>query len=710
MPTMRIPHSQPDPAIFDMHEFLARPRFITRSVFSPSNTYGHAIYTGSIMRTLLNLPQVANKLSNVQGIRARLHIRIETSGTPYVFGRILANWLHTGGENALFENVSEIPIVSMTQRSCLYHTMIDPSSRDSVEMSLPFVHLSGLHMLRTDANYDSFGLHVLNPLKYNGPSVATNPTIVVLAWMTDVELLIPHLQSELTGGMSRAAPGSGVSIRGFASSFARGLADAALTAVGLGAPQLPDLPSTSSGTHILRTHSDQPQRSVSLSGHRVVENPITPMDPESDPMDFQSIARRECWISRIAWADGSSPGMLAAFAVAPGRQCDYGTHTPFGGTAQEFICLTPAGAIATCFRYWRGMAKFRIEVICNKFCRGKLRVRYMPYTTLSALTYVDEVGDIPAKIIDISDSTEVEMEIPWCLPIPWAKVHVNTDSQYSTVSANGFLVIDAYSGLESSGAGGVEINVFSSFPGLEVAVPAQIFGGDDIRIGVGSFAELQSGQAIDQYYNVRDLIKIQEPYFGATSGANEGEVQIYSIFAKPHYKSKLGSTSGMNLNLTGGITAQTRFSFLSSCFLAYTGSIRITVCELLSKPGTTTNPSWVNFARVVRMTQRSTTAYDRMLFSNYTKEIVNADYAVSSLVSVESSPSGAGGTFITTIDCPNTEINDFNITKFPVANANKYPAIDFILPTSQTSFIFTQAAGDDYALHHFQFVPAIFFG
>jgi hypothetical protein len=62
------------------------------------------------------------------------------------------------------------------------------------------------------------------------------------------------------------------------------------------------------------------------------------------------------------------------------------------------------------FRYWRGSLKFRFEVVCSKFHRGRLRLLYDP----KAVPNVADFNKNYQTILDLDESTDLTVEVHWC--------------------------------------------------------------------------------------------------------------------------------------------------------------------------------------------------------------------------------------------------------------------------------------------------------
>lgn len=132
------------------------------------------------MAALTSLTPIKDKIKHAKAIRAKLHVRLECNGSPYLLGRLIASWRYTGGSTPLFHNQTEIPLVAITQHSTLMNVKVDPSSRSSSEMSLPFLHMAGVHLLDAETPPDRFEVLVLNPVRTNSPTefVADRKSVV----------------------------------------------------------------------------------------------------------------------------------------------------------------------------------------------------------------------------------------------------------------------------------------------------------------------------------------------------------------------------------------------------------------------------------------------------------------------------------------------------------------------------------------------------
>ncbi len=674
-------------------DFLARPRYIGRFIWATSDVSGNNLAQVAILNTLLAKPEVINKVNGYAQIRCRLHVRVNINGSMYHGGRVLLNWGQSGGDsvNSIgYSPRSSIQLVTISQKSTLPHCWINPCAEKAYELSIPFVHSQGYYDLSFGASaYDMMRLTVVNPLAwYGGVGVAPSVSLTVYAWMTDVELCTPIVQqSELSGAMSNVVASFPRKIRGFASTFARAAVDVALTSAGLGNPA--DLPPVAPvrAAYLPRTKADGPTYCESIAAHRLVENPITPLTPEDDPMSFRTIASKEAHFSRISWTDNASPTGLAYFPVTP--MMVVSSTVSVAGTADLFTQLLPMGFVAFPFRYWRGTVRFRVEVVAPKLVRGMLRLRYLPRDYLVP-SFTTESGDVLTKYIDVSESCEIDMDIPFCAPSPWLQV----DLSYNSTTINGTFCIDIVEPLKSNGIG-VEVNVFASCPDLEVSTqePSSYF----FTRSLGSTTMIiPQAVVMDPSTNIRDIIKLPKKWrLYNSTGSPTAVAETFTFRAEPDYPVLGGVSEGAI------ITFLTPLAWYSSGFIASRGSVRYHVTG-------TAPASDLVLKSAELIAQEASGGVATLTMSNYQTQLEIGAHGLQVMKEVT-------GESAFSFEVPVLVPCDFRLARFDNSNVavsknasyvrvvfdTRASEVDDTLPTALVLI----SAGDDYSLDHFQFVP-----
>jgi hypothetical protein len=119
-----------------------------------------------------------------------------------------------------------------------------------------------------------------------------------------------------------------------------------------------------------------------------------------DPLAIGTIAKREAWFTKFDWAIGTQPNSLLWNAhVTPITFATTGT-VPTG-------FLFPPLAVAACpFEYWTGTIRYRFQVVCSTFHKGRLRISYDPQPGNTI-----EYNTAYTRIIDITNTQDFTIDI-----------------------------------------------------------------------------------------------------------------------------------------------------------------------------------------------------------------------------------------------------------------------------------------------------------
>lgn len=669
----------------DLNNFFARPRFLKRVLWQAADVHEASLSLGSIYDLWRANSSVANRLKNYSSIRLKLHVRLEVNGTPYHSGRLMCSWMHSGGRSEGNSFSTCARSMTLRQRSTLMNVKLDPTSKSAYELELPFASPFGyINLYDSTSYYDTFRVEVLNELS-SQLSPITAVTVNIYGWATEVELSVPALQSELSGAISKVVRDVPRVVRGFASTFARAGIDAGLSSVGLGSPQLPNLPSEAEPKMTVFGHSDQPCKSVTFGHRRLVEAPLDSLDGEGDNLDIEHFCGREALLGRVTWNVGGSPALLAGYVVHPGRIVDVvGTGT----------LLTPAGLVNSMFQYWKGDMEFRFEVVANKFVRGKLRARYIPRGGVFSQAYTDDVADVHSVLVDVSENTEFTIKAPYSSSRPWLSCGYLNDAATDLRVINGCVILEYVEPLQS--AVPIQINVYSRGVGMRFGNLSGVRNGHDYsaqNTPLSLEPQLQAGGVVEEYVSLRDAMKALEPacsFLGYDNG-DYAEVDLPTIPFSPLQTSGPAISNGTPGWLGIDYGRLTRLAAISSCFFGYTGSFRRALTETSTY--------------VTTKTSRTLFKADTVATGNLT--------GVASPIAEYFQNSDAVITFTTEnelasliVDVPQQTPVIFQVPKAYVASGISKSMI-YLYP-GKTDLVVFEGAGDDYALHFFQFVPFLF--
>ncbi|YP_398835.1 capsid protein precursor [Aurantiochytrium single-stranded RNA virus 01] len=191
---------------------------------------------------------------------------------------------------------------------------------------------------------------------------------------------------------------------------------------------------------------------------------------DDDQMALLNITSRESYLTTFTWSDNdvAMTTILWKTFVTPylGQYFSSGT-TLFQPTALSFA--------AQPFMYWRGKIKFRFEVVCSKFHRGKILFKFDPNVAMHALisSGSTKLNQQNTVILDIQDAQDITIEVDWAhvrnwasVPSPYALPYTNSEAPIRNLSpteANGFLEVRPLNELvQPTDSAEVAINVFVS--------------------------------------------------------------------------------------------------------------------------------------------------------------------------------------------------------------------------------------------------------
>jgi hypothetical protein len=196
-----------------------------------------------------------------------------------------------------------------------------------------------------------------------------------------------------------------------------------------------------------------------------------------DELAIKSICQRWSYWRSFDWFEiAPAEALLTSIRVAP----IYGDIVS-GAPATE-IHSTALAFGASPFEAWQGSIKFRFNVVCSEYHRGRLRIVYNPVTSPN--------GDIPynrvySTVVDISENRDFEYEVKWADIRAWAK---NTGIQSIP---DGDFVSDEFpvAAGGSSDNGSISIYVVNelatpSTTQSDVKVQVWVAAGDDFAVAV----------------------------------------------------------------------------------------------------------------------------------------------------------------------------------------------------------------------------------
>jgi len=539
----------------ELGDFLSRPIRIATIPWSYATNINGSMNPWALY---FNNTVIKNRLAYYNLLKCNLCVKIVVNGNAFQYGKMTWDWLPFSDSSA-YGGTSMVDNFSVTDTSAVYYfnaashrpyVSISPLDSQGACMELPFFWPNNFMSIPNEDWYEMGNLRyfTLNPVLHANTELPTDPPIItVFAWAKDVKISVPTSLAPLTlqpqagdetygkvsGPMTSIASVAGsmgkVPVIGpyatATSTIAKAIGSVAKM-FGYARPPIETPMAPMRPDYIGNlANTDRPELVQKLtldSSQEVTIDPGITGVNFGDELSIKSIAGRETYLDTFTWnysqgADAFLWNVMVTpllYKLIP----DYTVTKALYPTALAYASFP--------FRYWRGSLKFRFEVVCSKFHRGRLRLLYDP----KAVPNVADFNKNYQTILDLDESTDLTVEVHWCsdrMALYVGAVNF-TSIQYGTVPL----------GPNSSSNGGLYLYVLNnlSVPTTAVAsasnlayVNVYVSAGDDFEVAVPDSVNM-------------DLMSITEPFTPAAG------MEVYGS-KKPTYFEVGTSSSSRNMDL-----------------------------------------------------------------------------------------------------------------------------------------------------------------
>lgn len=601
----------------DLKNFLSRPALINSTTWGAA-TVNTTIYPWHLFATNT---YIENKLKNYNLLRANLHLKIEIVGSPFVYGACLCTY------EPMYNYLSD----ATSNSSCLIHTSqrpgvwLYPQESSGGELVLPFMWKSNyVNMLDEDTLK-----HLGRLLMYSWTNLDTandvaipNLTIQIYAWLENSFLEGPTSQAILQAGSDEYSRGpveriaSAVATVANAISVIPEIAPFAL-ATAMGARAMGSIAALFGWSKVAVIENSQPVTMNPYHGiaSSEVSGPIQKLslDPKTeitvdprvvnltgqDELNINYLTSKMCVIEHITWSNEAIGTKLVSFPISPmlnkfsvADDVTKYSHSPMGYFGQMFD-------------KWRGDIVFTVKVVASQYHRGKLKIAFDPFGLVGAGDYSNV---IQTKIVDISNTTEIEFTCPymqdstWCsMPDPYGTARdyeTGVDVAYEEGYNNGVLAIHVLT-LLSSPQAVPSCTLYVSVrggPNLEFAEPTtlpqsvthlEIQGGSDLSVGKTHPQEylVNYGENIVSMRQLLSRSTFSQRYYPVADSAFDFVGTSAAWVTTSLKPCPFGADESAHLYSESVVTPETnvRFTFssmhpinwIAACFVAVRGSTQI---------------------------------------------------------------------------------------------------------------------------------------
>jgi hypothetical protein len=397
-------------------------------------------------------------------------------------------------------DASTLPPENIIAASQRLNILIDPTTSQGGVMHLPFLFYKN-NMSVPLGDWQSMGqVHIRELVGLKHANGATDPiNITVSVWAEQVRLSCPTS----TNSFGIVAQSSRTAVGEYSSSPVQNMASAVSAAAGslsnwpfIGPYALAtqmvsstigsvarifgfSAPANISDLTTMRSHAvtrlantdrkDDVSKLTTDSKQELTIDPSVCGVQTGDELVISTIATKQSYLTSFDWTVARVNGNhLFSCRVNP-------IHVVSNGT-REYIPACSFAAIP--FKYWRGTMKYRFQVVCSAYHRGRLLVTYDPYVSVTR-----EFNTAFTRVVDISNERDFTIEVGMANPLSYLERYPSLFSNFRTASvypstldsANGSLTLTVLNELtvpNSLADNDIVVNVFvSGCDDLEFAVP-----------------------------------------------------------------------------------------------------------------------------------------------------------------------------------------------------------------------------------------------
>jgi hypothetical protein len=424
-------------------DFLSKPIVLRSGNFSTTDTYSFLDSISMPYTALTNTQgsMYLNKLRGYYGIAMDMRFRLVINANRFQQGRYCVGWVPLCSpaattsqlKNLLFNNMH---MASLIQRTTVPHVEIDLATGTSAELLVPFTTTANFYSI-TEAlsGSDVHPLGFINLYPYSplvSPAGSTVASYTLYVSFENIRLFGAaspqsgisdrEVSNKNNGPVSSVAMAMSRGFREFAqipllSSYAKSISwvmgrtanvasmfgfDKPIQGDSITKMMILNAPSHSN------TDGDSDVRSLSLYQKPGTVQVDGLFGTDYDEMDFSYIVRKYAWFQTASWTTSSPVGNLFSLDVRPSVGI-----ASIGGA----LHFTPLCFVTDMFQNWRGSIRFKFKIVKTEFHSGRLSFAFYP--TDDVASYVADPYYVNRVIVDIRDTTEVELIVPYISRTPW---------------------------------------------------------------------------------------------------------------------------------------------------------------------------------------------------------------------------------------------------------------------------------------------------
>lgn len=454
-------------ADYELGDFLSRPVEIRSYTIPVGASYAEQVFDPWF--DFFNHAQIKRKLDNYGYVQCTLNIKVLINATPFIYGAMGLSYHPLDGLTLVKSNGHMIPL---SQRQTIW---ITPQNSSGGEMTLPFFHYKNwleIHDQQAVKDFGYMSFWQLAQFEAANANLTSSPSVTIYAWANDVRLAANTvklaLQSsgwEIQSKEDEVRPAekakdeygetpvakTATAVAEVAGAVAGVTAGIPIIgqfakATSIGAGILATVASIFGFTNVPVIDNSAPYKSMPFHGlasseiGNVVDkltldpknelsiDPQTVGLPGTDELAIAYLTQKESVLAVANWDIGDAKDVALVLSNVTPTLCEIVSEA-----SQDVLYDTPCGMASRMFSNWRGDLIVRLKIICSQYHKGRLRVSYDPLGDI----YIDADNTtvVQNKIIDISESSNIEIRIPYMAPTSWLRVRDTAVEDFSVKTA-----------------------------------------------------------------------------------------------------------------------------------------------------------------------------------------------------------------------------------------------------------------------------------
>nr|ULG00018.1 MAG: putative structural polyprotein [Marnaviridae sp.] len=417
----------------DLIRFLSRPVRIYNYTWLETDPIG-TFRTIFPWQLFFNDARIKYKLNNFAFFQCTLKVKILINASPFYYGTTGVFYipLQSFTPSTILPSVASRDLILYSQRPSVW---LNPQDNQGAEMTLPFFYHKNWVNAQSSADITNLGkLDFINytTLQSANGATGTGVSVSVYAWAEDVKLSGPsaglavqadeygqgpvgrvssaiantakHLKNvPVIGSFATATEMGASAVSSVAKLFGFTNVPVIDDSVSMRPDPFPKLATTEIGYPIEKLTVDS-KNELSIDGKTVG---LT----SEDEMTIPYLVQKQSYLTQTTWSSTHAVDtILFSSVVTP---ILYDSDPPSVSGVKLF--MTPMAWISNLFNNWRGDVIFTFKIIASQYHKGRLRISFDPsgYAAENILNDANTSNVVFTKIVDLADSNEVEVRIPY---------------------------------------------------------------------------------------------------------------------------------------------------------------------------------------------------------------------------------------------------------------------------------------------------------